>query len=137
MSCCGQVHLEGSRRWGSDCRSHSSGSVISRGNLLPVEFFPPILLFSFPSTHTTSISHEVPMGRSAKVTKRPSKKEKAASKTARAANRPLPPPRSPPPTQGDGEGGSRGPKKRKMMRAKADKVDRLSWSSRETQLIVE
>ncbi|CAD6564610.1 MAG: hypothetical protein TREMPRED_005775 [Tremellales sp. Tagirdzhanova-0007] len=61
------------------------------------------------------------MGRSAKITKRPSKKEKAVSKTARAATKPLPPRLSPLPAQGDGESGSRGPKKRKMMRIKADK----------------
>lgn len=63
------------------------------------------------------------MGRSAKFAKRPTKKEKAVSKTAKDSRKPLPPP--PPPRQAEeheeGEG-SKGPKKRRMMRAKVDQV---------------
>ena len=61
------------------------------------------------------------MGRSAKVAKRPTKKQKAASKIARAASKPLPPP-PPRAVKDDGDAGLSGPKKRKMMRAKVDKV---------------
>ncbi len=72
------------------------------------------------------------MGRSAKVAKRPSRKEKAASKSARAAAKPLPPRPLTPPLRDDGEGVSKGAKKRKMMRAKAEKVRGewlISWQS--------
>jgi hypothetical protein len=66
------------------------------------------------------------MGRSAKFAKRPTKKEKSVSKTAKDSRKPLPPP--PPPRQQveetEGEG-TKGPKKRRMMRAKVDQVSQI------------
>ncbi|WWD00800.1 hypothetical protein V866_007736 [Kwoniella sp. B9012] len=64
------------------------------------------------------------MGRSAKFTKRPSKEAKARSKIAQANAKPLPPPRSPSPPPQTEAGGDveKGKKKRKLMRAKVDKV---------------
>jgi len=61
------------------------------------------------------------MGRSAKFAKRPTKKEKVASKTAKDSRKPLPPPPPPAEEKGDEEG-QKGPKKRRMMRAKVDQV---------------
>jgi hypothetical protein len=61
------------------------------------------------------------MGRSAKFAKRPTKKEKVASKTAKESRKPLPRQPSPVENKGDEEG-AKGPKKRKMMRAKVDQV---------------
>ena len=61
------------------------------------------------------------MGRSAKFAKRPTKKEKVASKTAKESKKPLPPPRQPVEEKEDGEV-EKGPKKRRMMRAKVDQV---------------
>jgi hypothetical protein len=63
------------------------------------------------------------MGRSAKFAKRPTKKEKVASKTAKESKKPLPPPRQPVEVKEDGDG-EKGPKKRRMMRAKVDQVGR-------------
>ena len=61
------------------------------------------------------------MGRSAKFAKRPTKKEKVASKTSKEARKPLPPP--PPPREERTEGdGPKGMKKRRTMRAKVDQV---------------
>lgn len=65
------------------------------------------------------------MGRSAKFMKRPTLKQKAASKIAKAAGRPL----SPPPVKERVveavEEGAVKYKKRKLMRAKAEKVGRV------------
>jgi hypothetical protein len=61
------------------------------------------------------------MGRSAKFAKRPTKKEKVASKTAKESRKPIPRQASPVEERGDEEG-AKGPKKRKMMRAKVDQV---------------
>jgi len=61
------------------------------------------------------------MGRSAKFAKRPTKKEKVASKTAKESRKPIPRQPSPVEERGDEEG-AKGPKKRKMMRAKVDQV---------------
>ncbi|WWD21671.1 hypothetical protein CI109_106157 [Kwoniella shandongensis] len=69
------------------------------------------------------------MGRSAKLLKRPSQKERAATKVAKANSQPIP---TPPPRLGRGSreakqdeeeqsGGSGGKKKRKLMRVKVDK----------------
>jgi hypothetical protein len=66
------------------------------------------------------------MGRSAKFAKRPTKKEKVASKTAQNSKKPLPPPPPPAEEKGDGEG-PKGPKKRRMMRAKVDQVSGLMF----------
>lgn len=63
------------------------------------------------------------MGRSAKVAKRPTKKEKVASKTSKESRKPLPPP--PPPrviVEKDEGDGPKGMKKRRTMRAKVDQV---------------
>jgi hypothetical protein len=61
------------------------------------------------------------MGRSAKVVKRPTRKEKAASKVAKANAKPLPPP--PRPVRAEVEKDEEGRvRKRKTMRAKIDKV---------------
>jgi len=61
------------------------------------------------------------MGRSAKFAKRPTKKEKVASKTAKESRKPIPRQPSLVEERGDEEG-AKGPKKRKMMRAKVDQV---------------
>ena len=67
--------------------------------------------------------HSINMGRSAKVAKRPTRKEKVASKTARAAAKTVPPSPPPsPPKRGKEEIRSKSAKKRKMLRAKVDKV---------------
>lgn len=61
------------------------------------------------------------MGRSAKFAKRPTKKEKIASSTAKQARKPLPPPPPPPPEPVE-EGEKKVQHKRKMLRAKVEKV---------------
>jgi len=68
-----------------------------------------------------TIYYTYTMGRSAKFAKRPTKKEKVASKTAKESRKPIP--RQPSPVEERGEEeGAKGPKKRKMMRAKVDQV---------------
>jgi len=63
------------------------------------------------------------MARSAKFAKTPSKKEKAVRDTVKAASRPVRPPSpSPPPKDAGDAGGASKVKKRRMMRAKVDKV---------------
>ncbi|RXK40874.1 hypothetical protein M231_01722 [Tremella mesenterica] len=64
------------------------------------------------------------MGRSAKITKRPTKKEKTTSKLAKINIKSLPPPPPPPPTKGP-EAGVSGPKKRKTLRVKAEKKSKM------------
>lgn len=66
------------------------------------------------------------MGRSAKLMKRPTQKQKAASKIVKAASKPVPTPavvsaRNADPTE-EAEGAGKGGKKRKMMRVKVDQV---------------
>ena len=68
-----------------------------------------------------TIYYPYTMGRSAKFAKRPTKKEKVASKTAKESRKPIPRQPSPVEERGDEEG-QKGPKKRKMMRAKVDQV---------------
>lgn len=70
------------------------------------------------------------MGRSAKMMKRPTQKQKAASKIAKAAARPLSPPvkEAVELSEGQGQGPAAKSKKRKMLRVKADKVSRSSYA---------
>lgn len=76
------------------------------------------------SIHTLLSTLITIMGRSAKFTKRPSKQTKAATKTARESQKPLPPRVvvQVAAEENSAEGGDKGGKKRKMMRAKVDKV---------------
>ena len=61
------------------------------------------------------------MGRSAKFMKKPSKKERQARDTVKAASRPVRPRSPTPPPKEEGDGANK-VKKRRMMRAKVDKV---------------
>jgi hypothetical protein len=70
------------------------------------------------------------MGRSAKTAKRPSKQQKSVSKSARVNQKPLPPPPSPLPVQHqEGVTENKAVKKRRMMRAKAEKVSGQFWKT--------
>ena len=82
-------------------------------------------ILSSDSGDSTVFAKALEMGRSAKVTKRPTKREKAASKIVKANSKLLPPP--PPPAKkvvidDEEDGGKKSVKKRKMMREKVDKV---------------
>lgn len=90
--------------------------------------------FSYLYIHTSTPAQRykttVTMGRSAKVFKKPTKKEKAVSKITKAASKPLPPPPPPPEpvVKEQPETTASKAKKRRLMRAKVEKVSGQEWS---------
>lgn len=99
------------------------GEVLTRTEARPREptwHITPANVLDERLASILSFNHSGIMGRSAKFAKRPTKKEKVASKTAKESRRPLPPP--PPPPVEEADGGPKGPKKRRTMRAKVDQV---------------